>query len=75
MWKRGEKIIDIDIINPKYKGSSNVGNCPVLCINNVSKEDEDEYSIYVLNEWGYTELSYERLVVNGSKCHLLAHLN
>lgn len=70
VWKRGEQIIDI--INPKYEGSSNVGNCPVLCINNVSREDEDVYSIYVLNEWGYTELSYERLVVNGSKCHIFS---
>lgn len=70
VWKRGEQIIDI--INPKYEGSSNVGNCPVLCINNVSREDEDVYSIYVLNEWGYTELSYERVVVNGSKCHIFS---
>lgn len=67
MWKRGEKIIDIK--KPKYEGSSEVGNCPVLCINNVSEKDEDVYSILVRNEWGNTPLSYERLVVNGSKCH------
>lgn len=69
-WKRGDNIIDIT--KPKYEGSSNVGYCPVLCINNVSKEDEDVYSIHVRNEWGYTPLSYKKLVVTGSKCHLFS---
>lgn len=70
MWKKGEKIIDI--IKPKYKGSSNVGNCPVLCINNVSKKDEGVYSIHVRNKWGKTTFDYERLVVTWSKCHFFS---
>lgn len=73
MWKKGEQIIDI--IKPKYKGSLNVGNCPVLCINNVSKIDEGVYSIHVRNKWGKTTFDYEKLIVTGSKCHFLAHLS
>lgn len=66
-WMKGDEIIDI--AKSKYNGSSVVGNSPVLCINNVSKEDEDVYTIYVRNDW-YETSPKCRLVVIGSKCHL-----
>lgn len=69
MWIKGDEIIDITM--SKYNGSSVVGNSPVLCINNVSKEDEDEYKIYAHNEWDEASLKC-RLVVTGSKCHLFS---
>lgn len=67
MWMKGDEIIDIT--KSKYSGSSVVGNSPVLCSNNVSKEDEDVYTIYVRNEWDETSPKW-RLVVTGSKCHI-----
>lgn len=67
MLMKGDEIIDIN--KSKYNGSSVVGNSPVLCIKNVSKEDEDVYTICVRNEWDETSLKC-RLVVTGSKCHL-----
>lgn len=67
MWMKRDEIIDIT--KSKYNGSSVVGTCPVLCINNVSKEDEDVYTIYVRNKWDETSPKC-RLVVTGSKCHL-----
>lgn len=42
----------IDIFQPKYIGSLNYGDRPVLKINNVKKEDKDIYSIKVSNELG-----------------------
>lgn len=64
IWKKGGAIIDIR--NRKYEGSSNVGNSPVLCINNVNEEDEDVYTIVVSNDWGKTSLDFERLVLTKS---------
>lgn len=69
MWMKGDKKIDITM--SKYNGSSVVGNCPVLCINNVSEEDEAMYAIYVRNEWDET-CPECRLVVTGSKCHFFS---
>lgn len=57
----------IDINMPKYEGSSDVGNSPVLCINNVNEKDEDVYRIDVINEWGTTTRISNRLKVIGSK--------
>lgn len=68
-WMKGNEIIDI--AKSKYNGSSAVGNSPVLCINNVSKEDEDVYTINVRNDWDETSPKC-RLVVTGSKCHLFS---
>lgn len=45
IWKKGNKFIDIIFI--KYVGSLNVGDCVVLCINNVKEDDGDVYIIEV----------------------------
>lgn len=50
IWRKGNEIIDIH--QPKYKGSSDISDYPVLIINNVAKEDEDVYSIEVKNDFG-----------------------
>lgn len=63
VWKKGEKCIDIT--QPKYDGSSVVGNCPILCINNTKEEDGDVYTIEVQNEWGKGTSSEELFVIGG----------
>lgn len=55
----------IDISQPKYIGSLNYGECPVLQINNIKKEDEDIYSIAVRNELGEETCSNGTLKVVG----------
>lgn len=55
----------IDISQPKYIGSLNYGECPVLQINNIKKEDEDIYSIAVGNELGEETCSNGTLKVVG----------
>lgn len=47
----------------KYCGSSKDGEHPVLCINNVKKEDEDVYGIEVHDELGKGTCEIEQLVV------------
>lgn len=58
---------EIDINQPKYKGSSDVGDCPVLRINNVNTKDQDEYTVQVFNELGNERCKSEELKVIGGK--------
>lgn len=69
IWKKWEdgKNEHIDITHPKYIGSSIVGDCPVLCINNASKGDEDFYSVEVYNALGTRICKSEKLKVTGGK--------
>lgn len=60
IWKKGNEIIDIQ--QPKYVGSSDIGDYPVLIINYVTKEDEDVYSIEVENDFGKRKRS-QKLVL------------
>lgn len=61
IWKKGTN--NIDIRQPKYYGSTEDGENPVLCINNVKKGDEDIYGIEVHNELGKGACEIERLVI------------
>lgn len=48
-------------------GSIIFGDCFVLCINNVSKDDEDIYLVEVSNELGKGVCKSEKLKVIGGK--------
>lgn len=63
IWMKGEEPIDIS--QPKYIGSLNYGECPVLKINNVKKDDRGIYSIKVSNELGEETCSNGTLEVVG----------
>lgn len=63
IWMKGKEPIDIS--QPKYIGSLNYGECPVLKINNVKKDDRDIYSIKVSNELGEETCSNGTLEVVG----------
>lgn len=65
IWMKGDE--EIDITQPKYKGSSDVGDCPLLCINDVNTEDQVEYTIQVYNELGMGMCKSEKLIVIGGK--------
>lgn len=65
IWMKGDE--EIDITRPKYKGSSDIGDCPLLCIHNVNSEDQDEYTVQVYNELGMGKCKSEKLVVIGGK--------
>lgn len=65
IWMKGEEPIDIS--QPKYIGSLDIGDRPVLQINNVKKEDKDVYSIKVNNEIGEETCSNGILEVAGGK--------
>lgn len=61
-WMKDKR--DIDITNPKYKGSKNNGDISVLSIKNVEEDDNAVYTIEVENTLG-KGLSSEKLVVIG----------
>ena len=44
--------IPINLEEPKYIGSTCQGDNPVLCINEVTKDDEAVYTIEAENEFG-----------------------
>lgn len=67
IWKKGKELIDITL--PKYAGSSDVGDRPVLCINNVKKEDGDVYTIEVQNALGKGTCNEELFVIGGKIRH------
>lgn len=73
IWKKGSEKIDIDL--PKYRGSSEDENFPVLHINNATGEDEDFYTVEVYNKLGIGTCSSEKLKVNGGKILLLCFVN
>ena len=64
VWRKGK--MDININQQKYRGSSCDGNKPVLCIEELIKEDEDTYEIEVKNEKG-TATCRSKLNVIGGK--------
>lgn len=63
IWKKGKKQINITL--PKYAGSSDVGDRPILCITNVEEEDKDVYTIEVQNASGKGICSEKLLVLGG----------
>lgn len=63
-WMKGNK--PIHTTDPKYGGSINDEESPVLCIKNIKVEDSGVYKIIVRNEYGEVERS-ENLEVIGGK--------
>lgn len=72
VWKKGERCIDIN--QPKFDGSSVVGDCPFLCINNTKEEDGDVYTIEVQNEFGKGTSSEELFVIGGKISKKVVHM-
>lgn len=65
IWMKGTQPININ--DPKYEGSTESGDNPVLCIKNVREEDCDIYTIEVKNQLG-SERGRQRLeVIEGKK--------
>lgn len=64
---KGENAIDITLL--KYAGSSIVGDCPVLYINNIKEEDGGDYTIKVQNEKGIETCSRKLVVIGGKINH------
>lgn len=50
IWMKGKEQIDIN--QPKYKGSLKHVDYSVLCINSLKKEDQSEYLIEITNAFG-----------------------
>lgn len=53
LWKKGNEYININA--PKYEGSTQSGDNPVLCLNDVIEEDIDLYTIEVNTSSGITK--------------------
>lgn len=66
IWKKDNQMLYIT--DPKYEGSKNDDDFPVLEINNVKKEDEGTYTIEVNNELGKGQSSIKLVVVKGKIC-------
>lgn len=62
-WFKGEE--EIDIAQQKYEGSFHGADFSVLCINNVTKEDESDYTIKITNDLGNVNCSSNPLKVVG----------
>lgn len=61
--KTGKKI---DITLPKYDGSTDIGNSPILCIKNVQKRnDEGIYTIIVHNKLGEGNDNSKLVIIEG----------
>lgn len=61
-----EKRKKIDITLPKYDGSTDTGNFPVLCIKNVQKKnDEGTYTIVVHNKLGEGKHNDKLVIIEG----------
>lgn len=55
-----------DITLPKYDGSTDTGNFPVLCIKNVQKKnDEGTYTIVVHNKLGEGKYNDKLVIIEG----------
>lgn len=66
-WKKGNDYIDKR--QQKYSGSSDNGVYSVLKITNITKEDENLYSVEVQNKFG-RQICSRNVVVTGSKFNL-----
>lgn len=63
LWTKGNQRININ--DPKYEGSTETGDDPVLCINNAIEEDNDIYTIEVENPLGINRSSQILEVLKG----------
>lgn len=63
LWMKGNQHININ--DPKYEGSTETGDDPVLCINNAIEEDNDIYAIEVENRLGIKRSSQLLEVLKG----------
>lgn len=63
-WKKNREKIDITL--PKYDGSTDIGNSPILCIKNVQKRnDEGIYTIIVHNKLGEGNDKSKLVIIEG----------
>lgn len=69
VWWKGSTVIDLN--DPKYKGSTSDDDNAVLQIDEVTKEDEDIYTVDVYNDFGKWSSSSERLEVAGGTMLML----
>lgn len=65
IWMKGKEQIDIN--QPKYKGSLKHVDYSVLCINSLKKEDQSEYLIEITNAFGTKTCRSNLLKVIGDK--------
>lgn len=63
LWKKGNEYININ--TPKYEGSTESGDNPVLCLNDVKEEDIDLYTIEVNTSSGIKKSSQKLEVLKG----------
>lgn len=61
----------LDIENVRYRGSSNDGDSPVLCINTATKKDEGTYRVEAYNAYGCGRSQLVTLKVIGGTCNFL----
>lgn len=62
-WKKDNQ--ELNITDPKYKGTNNDDRHSDFNINNIEKEDEGTYTIEVNNEMGKGQSSIKLVVVKG----------
>lgn len=67
IWMKGKEQIDIN--QPKYKGSLKHDDKSVLCINSLKKEDQSDYSIEITNDLGKNTCCSNLLKVIGGNYH------
>lgn len=58
-WMKGKQYIDIT--QPQYEGSTDIGDSPILCINYIDKGDAARYKIKVHNEIGTSTCQIKKL--------------
>lgn len=63
-WKKNSQYINTK--NSKYQGSMNKGAISVLCINDVERGDDGEYTIEVYNKLGKGQCSETLVVIGGT---------
>lgn len=64
-WMKNKR--DLDTTDSKYQRRMDKGDISILCIKNVERDDDGEYTIEVYNELGEGESSETLTVIGGKK--------
>lgn len=72
-WMKGKKYIDIT--QPKYEGSTDIGDSPILCINHIDRGDAARYKIKVHNDVGTSTCKIKKLEVNGGNIKVKMYIS
>lgn len=70
---KGKKYIDIT--QPKYEGSTDIGDSPILCINHIDRGDAARYKIKVHNDVGTSTCKIKKLEVNGGNIKVKMYIS